>query len=137
MDLILLLLVAVPFVGGVTAAIEAGNSYVATRIAVDLPWQPLLFVPDAAAFAAIRVLEKMIDRKCGGSTGTNLWAVARIISQMQSSGESGSIVTLICDSGDRYLDTYYNDDWLASKQIDIVPYQAQFEDFVGTGMLAE
>ncbi|MCA9211720.1 MAG: PLP-dependent cysteine synthase family protein [Planctomycetales bacterium] len=94
-------------------------------------------VPDAAAFAAIRVLEKMIDRKCGGSTGTNLWAVARIISQMQSSGESGSIVTLICDSGDRYLDTYYNDDWLASKQIDIVPYQAQFEDFVGTGMLAE
>lgn len=44
--------VSAAVLGGVTAAIEAGNSYIATRIAVDLPWQPLLFVPDAAAFTS-------------------------------------------------------------------------------------
>ena len=35
---------------------------------------------------------------------------------------TGSIVTLICDGGDRYTDTYYDDAWLAEQGIDIGPY---------------
>ena len=36
-------------------------------------------------------------------------------------GQSGSVVTLICDSGERYLDTYDNDDWVAEKGFDLNP----------------
>ena len=39
-----------------------------------------------------------------------------------TSGETGSVVTLLCDSGDRYADTFYDDDWLAAQGIDIAPY---------------
>jgi cysteine synthase A len=38
---------------------------------------------------------------------------------MREQGDVGSIVTLICDGGDRYLDTYFNDAWLADQGIDI------------------
>ena len=33
---------------------------------------------------------------------------------MAARGEAGAIVTLLCDPGERYLDTYYNDAWLAA-----------------------
>ena len=69
-------------------------------------------VPDAASIATIRKLECLIDRKCGASTGTNLWAVFRIMSEMKARKESGSIVTLICDGGERYANTYFNEDWV-------------------------
>ncbi len=34
--------------------------------------------------------------------------------QMMRKGKTGSIVTLLCDSGERYLDTYYNPQWVES-----------------------
>ena len=36
---------------------------------------------------------------------------------MVANGTSGSVVTLICDSGDRYGDTYYDDAWLAAHDL--------------------
>ena len=44
--------------------------------------------------------------------------------------EVGSIVTLICDNGDRYADTYYSDDWLASKRIDWVPEYERLKSLI-------
>jgi cysteine synthase A len=32
---------------------------------------------------------------------------------MAARGEEGSIVSLICDAGERYLDTLYDDAWYA------------------------
>ncbi len=48
--------------GGVTAAIETDERYLAAQIASDLPWRPLLFVPEFAAFTrdARKVLPKTI-----------------------------------------------------------------------------
>ena len=34
---------------------------------------------------------------------------------MVARGQRGSVVSLICDSGERYSHTYYNDDWLKAK----------------------
>lgn len=82
-------------------------------------------IPDAASIATMRWFEQIIGRKVGASTGTNLSAVFRLLKAMQKSGKQGSIVTLLCDSGERYLDTYYNDDWLAEQGIDIAPYLAE------------
>ena len=61
--------------------------------------------PDAASIATIHWLEAIISRKCGGSTGTHVYAVLILAEEMIAEGRAGSIVTLICDPGERYLDT--------------------------------
>lgn len=71
-------------------------------------------IPDAASVATIYWLEKILGRKAGASTGTNLYGALQLACDMKRRGEQGSIVTLLCDSGERYLDTYYNPEW--SKQ---------------------
>ena len=93
----------------------------------------MLRVPDAASFAAMRFLHKTFGRRYGGSTGTNLYGALRIISEMHGHGQEGSVVTLICDAGDRYLDTYYDDGWLAGQGIEIGPYLETLECFYRTG----
>lgn len=75
----------------------------------------MMKVPDTASIAAIHWLEKRIGRKPGGSTGTNLWGALTIAERMRNDGQTGSIVTLMCDGGERYLDTYYNRDWVDSQ----------------------
>lgn len=70
-------------------------------------------IPDAASVATIQWLETILGRKVGPSTGTNLYGALNIAHEMIQRGETGSIVTLICDSGDRYLDCHYNPDWIA------------------------
>lgn len=73
----------------------------------------MMQVPDAASIATIHWLEGVLGRKVGASTGTNLWGALTLAVQMRERGAVGSIVTLLCDSGDRYLDTYYNEAWVA------------------------
>ena len=47
---------------------------------------------------------------------------------MRENGEQGAIVTLLCDSGERYLDTYYNPEWVSNNIGDLQPYLAQLAD---------
>lgn len=98
------------------------------RPRVEPSFQPnvidhMVKVPDAASIATIRWLETVLGRKCGGSTGTNVYAALQLLKQMQEQGETGSIVTLICDSGERYLNTYYNDDWVVEQGLDLSEHQ--------------
>ncbi|AXJ96742.1 MULTISPECIES: PLP-dependent cysteine synthase family protein [unclassified Sphingomonas] len=74
-------------------------------------------VADADSIGAMRALSRRLGRSVGGSTGTNLWACLRIVEEMAARGETGSIVTLLCDGGDRYACTYYRDEWLAARGI--------------------
>jgi cysteine synthase len=92
-------------------------------------------VPDAASIAAMRWVSGLLGRPVGGSTGTNVWASLQLIGEMRESGESGSVVTLLCDGGERYLHTYFDDDWLQSKGLDIAPYAAALAEFDATGVL--
>jgi cysteine synthase A len=82
----------------------------------------MIRVPDAASFGAMHALEPILDRKCGGSTGTNLWAALLLVAEMRRQGQRGSVVSMICDAGDRYLQTYYNADWLAEQQLETAPF---------------
>ncbi|HMN26527.1 MAG TPA: PLP-dependent cysteine synthase family protein [Caldilineaceae bacterium] len=93
----------------------------------------MIRVPNGASYAGLWFLERILGRKCGGSTGCNFYGVCQIMAEMQQSGEAGSIVTLICDAGERYLDTYYNQEWLRQNSDDIQPYLAQLEHFYKTG----
>lgn len=93
----------------------------------------MMRVPDAATVAAVRMLEQRAGLRAGGSTGTGLWSALKIVGEMVSGGRTGSVVTLICDPGDRYLDKYYSDDWLAGQGLDIEPYSRVLDTFLATG----
>ncbi|MFS7880012.1 PLP-dependent cysteine synthase family protein [Streptomyces asiaticus] len=93
----------------------------------------MMKVPDAASVAAVRALERAIGRKAGGSTGTGLWSALRIVAEMVAAGRTGSVVTLLCDPGERYLDKYYSDAWLEEQGLDIEPYVKTLDIFLTTG----
>ncbi|WP_413105798.1 PLP-dependent cysteine synthase family protein [Streptomyces sp. Inha503] len=93
----------------------------------------MMKVPDAASVAAVRALERVIGRKAGGSTGTGLWSALRIVAEMVAAGRTGSVVTLLCDPGERYLDKYFSDAWLEEQGLDIEPYVKTLDIFLTTG----
>lgn len=93
----------------------------------------MIRVPDAASFAAIHFLEDILGYRCGGSTGTNLYGAFQLIAEMVANGEQGSVVSLICDSGNRYADTYFNDAWLQANGFSLEPYWAQLNHFYQRG----
>jgi len=79
-------------------------------------------VPDAASIAATRWLSQLLGRKVGPSTGTNIVGMLALAEEMRSRGERGSIVGLLCDPGERYLDTIFDDSWIAKQQLDLAPW---------------
>jgi cysteine synthase len=104
------------------------------RPRVEASFQPdvidrMMRVPDAASIATIHWLQDILGRRCGGSTGTNVWAALTLMREMRAAGQAGSVATLICDGGERYLDTYYDDAWIASQGLDLTPYLADLQKF--------
>lgn len=93
----------------------------------------MIKVPDAATYATLHFLQKLLDRRCGGSTGTNVYAALQVIAELDAAGTRGSVVSMICDGGERYLDTYYNEQWLADKGFDLKPYVEKLEAFYENG----
>ena len=87
----------------------------------------MMRVPDAASIATIHWLQKVLGRKVGASTGTNMWGALDLARQMRERGEKGSIVTLLCDSGERYLETYYDAGWVNANIGDLSQYSQQLE----------
>lgn len=75
----------------------------------------MIQVPDAASVAAMRHLRTVADLHAGPSTGTNLWGVWQLVAEMVAEGQRGSIVSLMCDGGDRYAGNYYNPAWLSGQ----------------------
>ena len=83
----------------------------------------MIQVPDAASIAAMRFVRgddgpqrRRVDR--APTSG----ARCRLVAEMRARGERGSVVTLICDGGERYLDTYYDDAWVAGQGLELAPY---------------
>ena len=95
----------------------------------------MLQIPDAASIATIQWLEQLIGRKTGASTGTNLYGALLLATQMRQAGQTGSIVTLICDAGERYLDTYYNPQWIDSNIGCFEHYRQKLQQFDDSGLL--
>jgi len=91
----------------------------------------MIRVPDEASLAGIHYLEELLGRRVGGSTGTNFVGALALAERMRRRGEQGSIVTLICDGGDRYAQTYYDQGWLATNHIDIMPWLRRIRVLVG------
>jgi cysteine synthase A len=95
--------------------------------------EEMIRVPDAASIAAARFLRGRTGTWAGGSTGTNLWGVCELVSRMLAAGRRGSVVSLICDGGERYRHSYDDDAWVAAQGLDLAPYTAALQRFVTSG----
>jgi len=91
-------------------------------------------VPDLWSLAAMHALSVRLGRRVGGSTGTNLVASLACAALLVREGQGGSIVTLICDDGERYRPTYFNDVWLAAQGLDCGPESDAVESFIERGV---
>ena len=90
-------------------------------------------VPDAASVAAMRHLRTLAGLHAGPSTGTNLWGVWQLIAEMVADGRRGSVVSLMCDGGERYAGSYHNAQWLAARGLEPAPWEAVIAEFFETG----
>jgi cysteine synthase len=66
----------------------------------------MIEVADIDSIAAMRVLSAQLGRRVGPSTGTNFMGVLKLRRQMRERDAPGSIVSLICDSGERYPELF-------------------------------
>jgi cysteine synthase A len=92
----------------------------------------MICVPDTASLAAMRELERTTGRRAGGSTGTNLWGAFQLVAELVAAGCTGSVVTLLCDGGERYAHTYYSDGWVARQGLDLTAHTEALRRFART-----
>jgi cysteine synthase A len=83
----------------------------------------------------MRFVRERTGRSVGGSTGTNVWGAFLLAAEMLSRGERGSLVTLICDGGERYAGTYYSDEWVREQGLELGSYTEALETFLASGVL--
>ncbi|HET6628389.1 MAG TPA: PLP-dependent cysteine synthase family protein [Woeseiaceae bacterium] len=79
-------------------------------------------VDDAASIAGMLLLEEVLGRRYGGSSGTNLVACLELATAMKQRGERGSIVSLLCDRGERYAETLFDAEWRAARGLEVEPW---------------
>jgi cysteine synthase A len=93
----------------------------------------MIRVPDAASIAGMRFLRGHTGLHAGPSTGTNVYGALALICEMRESGQAGSVVTLLCDRGDRYADSYYDDGWVRAHDLDPAPHVATLRQAIEEG----
>lgn len=75
-------------------------------------------LPDRWSVGAMLALSDWLGRPVGPSTGTNLLAALACARQMQAGQETGSVVTLLCDAGERYANSYFDAGWRRAQGLD-------------------
>lgn len=91
----------------------------------------MIQVPDGASIATIHWLEPVLGRRVGASTGTNMWGALQLARRMRAEGKQGAIVTLLCDGGERYQDTYYQPEWVRQHIGDLSPWREMLANLAG------
>jgi cysteine synthase A len=94
-------------------------------------------VDDAASVAGALMLENLLGRRYGGSSGTNLVACLRLAATMKSRGQRGSIVSLLCDRGERYAETLFNAEWRMARGIHVASWLDVLRTCAASGLLAD
>jgi len=71
-------------------------------------------VADVEAFACARVLARRTGLMVGGSTGA---AVHEALGRLAGLPAGSTVVTMVSDAGEKYLDTVFHDDWLRERDL--------------------
>ena len=93
----------------------------------------MISVPDACSVAAMRRVRRVLGRRVGGSTGTNLLGCVRAAAEMRAS--RGDRAHRHADLRRRraLLNTYYSDDWADEQGFDLTRAQAVLARVVEDG----
>jgi cysteine synthase len=86
-----------------------------TDLEVDMPYQ----IPDTEVVQTVFDLIRDEGLVLGGSSGINVAGAVRIAREL---GPGHTIVTLLCDSGDRYASRLFNADFLREKGLPVAPW---------------
>ncbi|WP_084478652.1 PLP-dependent cysteine synthase family protein [Nocardia jejuensis] len=73
-----------------------------------------LKVSDIDAFAAARVLAAKRGLLIGGSAGGSVVAALERLTEFPP---GSVVVTIVCDGGEKYLDTVFDDDWMSDRDL--------------------
>ncbi|MCF8160507.1 MAG: PLP-dependent cysteine synthase family protein [Polaromonas sp.] len=87
----------------------------------------MVTVDNVDSVAAMQVLSDILGRKVGPSTGTNFVGMLTLACEMHERGEQGSILSLLCDAGERYLGSYFDDAWVAQHIGDCTQARARLQ----------
>ncbi|QGW83311.1 PLP-dependent cysteine synthase family protein [Variovorax paradoxus] len=90
----------------------------------------MIEVPNLDSVAAMLALSALLGRKVGPSTGTNFVGMLAIAREMRAAGQQGSILSLLCDAGERYLPSYHDAAWVQSAFGDVGPAQRRIDALV-------
>jgi cystathionine beta-synthase len=72
-------------------------------------------VPDRTSFTMARRLAREEGILVGGSAGLNVYLAAEIAREVDD--PSAMVVTILCDTGERYLSKVFNDEWMQENQM--------------------
>ncbi len=105
-----------------TGEIIKGSPYLVEGIGQDCLPEILNFdvideiinVSDRDSFHYARMLTREEGIFAGGSTGTNLYVALKIAQDLT---ENDVIVFIVCDTGERYLSKFYNNEWLQEHRL--------------------
>ncbi|MBV7543443.1 PLP-dependent cysteine synthase family protein [Acidovorax sp. sic0104] len=91
----------------------------------------MIDVSDAESVSAMQALSQLLGRRVGPSTGTNFVAMLTLAGEMRERGEQGSILSLLCDAGERYLPTYFDTHWVDERFGDCSSAQQRIHALIG------
>jgi len=73
-------------------------------------------VSDAESFSMARRLAREEGIFCGGSSGMNVTVALRVAQDLPA---DACVVTIICDTGERYLSKHHSEEWLRTQNIQL------------------
>jgi cystathionine beta-synthase len=71
-------------------------------------------VTDVDAFAAARAVARKLGLLIGGSAGGSVHAA---LTRLAEFPPGSTIVTIVCDGGEKYLDTVFDDGWMSERNL--------------------
>ncbi len=74
-----------------------------------------IFVTDADSFQMARRVTREEGIFVGGSTGLNVWSALEVAKRVDD--PDAMVVTILCDTGERYLSKLYDDNWMRENQM--------------------
>jgi cystathionine beta-synthase len=72
-------------------------------------------VPDRTSFTKARRLARQEGILVGGSAGLNVWLAVEIARELDD--PACLVVTILCDTGERYLSKVFSDEWMQENQM--------------------
>lgn len=71
-------------------------------------------VTDAAAFNTARYVARKKSLLVGGSAGGVIWHALKMLDTLPA---DATLVVLVCDGGEKYLDSVFDDDWMRARDL--------------------